>query len=167
MKTSQGGSMRSRKKEKQGFSLIEVIIGIALVAIAVLGLAQMFTLAIMNNLRSDRITSASFLSQQQIDLMRNLTSDELTTLSSGDGVDINGDGNMDILKDEAIDINSDGQLDYRRITELQAVSSGANVQFEVRVLVFSAEQMTVSKGQLILNPMNYGVKSRVNTVISR
>jgi prepilin-type N-terminal cleavage/methylation domain-containing protein len=167
MKTSQGGSMRSRKKQRQGFSLIEVLIGIALVAIAVLGLAEMFTLAIMNNLRSERIASASFLAQQQIDVMRNLTSDELTTLSSGDGVDINGDGNMDILKDEAIDINSDGQLDYRRITELQAVSSGANVQFEVRVLVFSAEQMTVSKGQLILNPMNYRVKSRVNTVISR
>jgi hypothetical protein len=82
-------------------------------------------------------------------------------------VDLNGDGNPDILKDEALDINSDGQLDYRRITELQAASSGANVQFEVRVLVFSAEQMAVSKEQLILNPMNYYVKARVNTVISR
>jgi prepilin-type N-terminal cleavage/methylation domain-containing protein len=159
--------MRGRKQKNEGFSLIEVVIGIALVAIAVLGLAQMFTLGIMNNLRSERIANASFLAQQQIDVMRNLTSDELTTLSSADGVDLNGDGNLDVLKDESLDINSDGQLDYRRITELQAVSSGANVQFEVRVLVFSAEQMTVSKGQLILNPMNYRVKSRVNTVISR
>jgi len=167
MKASQGGSMRTRKKQRQGFSLLEVIIGIALVAIAVLGLAQMFTLAIMNNLRAERIANASFLAQQQIDVMRNLTSDELTTLSSAEGVDLTGDGNPDILKDEALDINSDGQLDYRRITELQAVSSGANLQFEVRVLVFSAEQMAVSKGQLILNPMNYYVKARVNTVISR
>ncbi|MDH4272258.1 MAG: prepilin-type N-terminal cleavage/methylation domain-containing protein [Candidatus Aminicenantes bacterium] len=159
--------MRTRKKQRQGFSLLEVIIGIALVAIAVLGLAQMFTLAIMNNLRAERIANASFLAQQQIDVMRNLTSDELTTLSSAEGVDLTGDGNPDILKDEALDINSDGQLDYRRITELQAVSSGANLQFEVRVLVFSAEQMAVSKGQLILNPMNYYVKARVNTVISR
>jgi prepilin-type N-terminal cleavage/methylation domain-containing protein len=126
MKTIQGGSMRSGKKPRQGFSLIEVIIGIALVAIAVLGLAQMFTLAIMNNLRSERIANASFLAQQQIDVMRNLTSDELTTLTSGNGVDLNGDGNMDILKDEALDINSDGQLDYRRITEIQAGSSGAS-----------------------------------------
>jgi prepilin-type N-terminal cleavage/methylation domain-containing protein len=159
--------MRGRKQKREGFSLIEVVIGIALVAIAVLGLAQMFTLGIMNNLRSERIANASFLAQQQIDVMRNLTSDELTTLSAADGVDLNGDGNLDILKDESLDINSDGKSDYRRITEVQAVSSGANVQFEVRVLVFSAEQMAVSKDQLILNPMNYHVQARVNTVISR
>jgi len=159
--------MRSRKKRKEGFSLLEVIIGIALVAIAVLGLAQMFTLGIMNNLRSERITNASFLAQQQIDVMRNLTSDELTTLTSGDAVDLNGDGAMDVLKDEVLDINNDGQLDYRRITELQPGSSGGKVAFEVSVLVFSAEQMAVSKGQLILNPMSYNVKSRFNTVISR
>jgi prepilin-type N-terminal cleavage/methylation domain-containing protein len=167
MKIHQGGSMRGRKQKSEGFSLIEVVIGIALVAIAVLGLAQMFTLGIMNNLRSERIANASFLAQQQIDVMRNLTSDELTTLSAADGVDLNGDGNLDILKDESLDINSDGKSDYRRITEVQAVSSGANVQFEVRVLVFSAEQMAVSKDQLILNPMNYHVQARVNTVISR
>jgi prepilin-type N-terminal cleavage/methylation domain-containing protein len=167
MKIHQGGSMRGRKQKREGFSLIEVVIGIALVAIAVLGLAQMFTLGIMNNLRSERIANASFLAQQQIDVMRNLTSDELTTLSAADGVDLNGDGNLDILKDESLDINSDGKSDYRRITEVQAVSSGANVQFEVRVLVFSAEQMAVSKDQLILNPMNYHVQARVNTVISR
>jgi prepilin-type N-terminal cleavage/methylation domain-containing protein len=159
MKIHQGGSMRGRKQKREGFSLIEVVIGIALVAIAVLGLAQMFTLGIMNNLRSERIANASFLAQQQIDVMRNLTSDELTTLSAADGVDLNGDGTLDI--------NSDGKSDYRRITEVQAVSSGANVQFEVRVLVFSAEQMAVSKDQLILNPMNYHVQARVNTVISR
>jgi prepilin-type N-terminal cleavage/methylation domain-containing protein len=152
---------------EKGFSLIEVIIGIALVAIAVLGLAQMFTLGILNNLRSERIASASFLAQQQIDVMRNLTSDELTTLTSGNGVDLNNDGTMDILKDEALDVNNDGQLDYRRITELQSSSAGGKVAFEVTVLVFSAEQMAVPKGQLILNPVNHNVKSRVNTVISR
>jgi prepilin-type N-terminal cleavage/methylation domain-containing protein len=159
--------MRSRKKRGKGFSLIEVVIGIALVAIAVLGLAQMFTLGILNNLRSEHIANASFLAQQQIDVMRNLTSDELTTLTSGNGLDLNGDGTMDILKDEALDINSDGQSDYRRITELQASSSGGKIIFEASIFVFSSEQMTVSKGQLILNPMNYKVKSRVNTVISR
>ncbi len=159
--------MRNQIRKARGFSLIEVIIGIALVAIAVLGLAQMFTLGVLNNLRSERIASASFLAQQQIDVMRNLTSDELTSLTSGDSLDLNGDGSPEILKDESLDINSDGQFDYRRITDLLATSSGANLQFEVRVLVFSAEQMTVSRAQLILNPMNYRVQSRVNTVISR
>ena len=167
MKTNQESSRRVRGKRGEGFSLLEVLIGITLVAIAVLGLAQMFTLGILNNLRAERIANASFLAQQQVDVIRNLTADELTTLSTSNGVDLNGDGNLDILKDESLDINSDNQLDYRRITEIQADSSGANITFAVTVLVFSAEQLNTQKDQLVLQPVNYRVKSKVNTVISR
>jgi type II secretory pathway pseudopilin PulG len=167
MKTTKERILRSRRNRGEGFSLLEVLIGITLVAIAVLGLAQMFTLGILNNLRAERIANASFLAQQQVDIMRNLTSDELSTLAAGPGVDVNQDGILDILKDELLDINSDSQLDYRRITEVQADSSGANITFEVTVFVFSAEQMTTQKAQLILQPVQYGVKSKVNTVICR
>jgi hypothetical protein len=127
----------------------------------------MFTLGILNNLKSERIANASFLAQQQVDIMRNLTGDELSTLTTGNGVDLNGDGTLDISKDELLDINSDSRLDYRRITELQADSSGAKLTFEVTVLVFSAEQLNTPKAQLILQPVGYGVKSKVNTIISR
>jgi type II secretory pathway pseudopilin PulG len=151
----------------EGFSLLEVLIGITLVAIAVLGLAQIFTLGILNNMRAERIANASFLAQQQVDLLRNLSAEELTTLAAGNGVDLNGDGNLDILKDEVLDMNSDGQLDYRRITEIQGDSSGANLIFEVSILVFSAEQLNTGKSQLVLNPMRYRIKSKVDTVISR
>lgn len=167
MKTTEESIMRGRGNRGEGFSLLEVLIGITLVAIAVLGLAQIFTLGILNNLRAERIASASFLAQQQVDIMRNLSGDELTSLAAGNGVDVNGDGNPDILKDELLDINSDSQLDYRRITEIQADSSGANLTFEVTVFVFSAEQMNTQKAQLILQPVQYGVKSKVNTIISR
>jgi len=167
MKTNQESSRRVRGKRGEGFSLLEVLIGITLVAIAVLGLAQMFTLGILNNLRAERIANASFLAQQQVDVIRNLTADELTALATSNGVDLNGDGTMDILKDESLDINSDNQLDYRRITEIQADSSGANITFDVTVLVFSAEQLNTQKDQLVLQPVNYKVKSKVNTVISR
>jgi prepilin-type N-terminal cleavage/methylation domain-containing protein len=158
---------RGRGKRQEGFSLLEVIIGITLVAIAVLGLAEMFTLGILNNLRAERIASANFLAQQQVDVFRNLTSDELTALSAGSGVDLNGDGNPDILKEEFLDLNSDSQVDYRRITEVQADSSGANIIFNVTVFVFSSEQLTTPKAQLILAPAKYGVRSKVDTVISR
>lgn len=167
MKTNQEGRKRGRGKREEGFSLLEVLVGITLVAIAVLGLAQMFTLGILNNLRSERIASASFLAQQQVDIIRNLTGDELTTLAMGNGVDLNGDGTLDILKDEMLDINSDSRLDYRRITEIQADASGANLVFDVTVLVFSAERLNTQKAQLVLQPAGYGVKSKVNTVISR
>ncbi|OGD20774.1 MAG: hypothetical protein A2Y69_15795 [Candidatus Aminicenantes bacterium RBG_13_59_9] len=167
MKTNKESSRRARGKKGKGFSLLEVLIGITLVAIAVLGLAQMFTLGILNNLRSERIANASFLAQQQVDIIRNLTGDELTTLALGNGVDLNGDGTMDVLKDDLLDVNSDSHLDYRRITEVQADSSGASLVFEVTVLVFSAEQMNTLKNQLILQPAGYGVQSKVNTIISR
>jgi type II secretory pathway pseudopilin PulG len=167
MKTTKNGTNKGRGSWGEGFSLLEVLIGITLVAIAVLGLAQIFTLGILNNLRAERIANASFLAQQQVDIMRNLSGDELTTLSTGNGVDMNGDGTLDILKDELLDINSDSQLDYRRITEIQADSSGANFTFEVTVFVFSAEQMNAQKDQLILQPVQHGVKAKVNTIISR
>ena len=167
MKTNQESSRRVRGKRGEGFSLLEVLIGITLVAIAVLGLAQMFTLGILNNLRAERIANGSFLAQQQVDIIRNLTGDELTTLATSNGVDLNGDGTLDILKDESLDLNSDSQLDYRRITEIQADASGANLTFDVTVLVFSAEQLNTQKDQLVLQPVNYRVKSKVNTVISR
>lgn len=167
MKGLKGGSMRGRKKRGEGFSLLEVVVGIALVAIAVLGLAQMFTLGVLNNLRAERIANASFLAQQQIDIMRNLTSDELNALTGSNGIDLNGDGAMDILKDEPLDINNDGRFDYRRITEIQVDASGASLSFEINVLVFSAEQLDAPKEDLVLNPLKSGVRSKITTAIGR
>ncbi|OGD40560.1 MAG: hypothetical protein A2V45_05910 [Candidatus Aminicenantes bacterium RBG_19FT_COMBO_58_17] len=167
MKTNIVINRQGRSKGQRGFSLLEVVIGIALVAIAVLGLAQIFTLGILNNLKSERITSANFLAQQQVDIIRNLSGDELTALTTGSGVDLNGDGAPDIVKDEVLDINSDSLLDYRRITEVQADMSGASLMFGITVFVFSAEQMNTDKAQLILQPVQHGVKSKVDTVVSR
>jgi prepilin-type N-terminal cleavage/methylation domain-containing protein len=162
-----GGTMRSRGKRQKGFSLLEVVVGITLVAIAVLGLAEMFTLGIMNNLRAERIANANFLAQQQVDIIRNLSSDELMALSTGTGVDLNADGTPDILKEELLDINSDSQVDYRRITEVQVDSSGAKIIFNVTVLVFSSEQIATPRAQLIMSPLQHGVRSKIDTVISR
>lgn len=167
MKIYQKRNRADRTRKEEGFSLLEVVVGITLVAIAVLGLAQIFTLGILNNLRSERIANANFLAQQQVDLLRNLSAEELTLLTTGSGVDVNGDGNPDILKEELLDVNNDGQLDYRRITEIQSSSSGASINFEIGVLVFSAERLDTAKSELLLNPIKQGVKSKVNTVISR
>ena len=41
-----------KKNKKDGFSLIEVLVGIAIVAIALLGLAQIFTYSVMTNSRA-------------------------------------------------------------------------------------------------------------------
>jgi prepilin-type N-terminal cleavage/methylation domain-containing protein len=141
---------RMKKKKNEGFSLIEVLIGLAIVAIGMLGLAQLFTYTVMSNSRAERMSNAVFLAQEQIDFHRNMTADELTTMSSG-------------TNDEQIDVNLDGTYDYRRVTEVQ----GTGISWQIRVLVFSAEQFYTSLSDLIQDPQQYKVKANMTTIISR
>jgi len=139
-----------KKRKNEGFSLVEVLVGLAIVAIALLGLSQIFTYSVMTNARAERMSNATFLAQQQIDYHRNLTADELNTLTAG-------------ANDEQIDVNLDGSIDYRRVTEIQATG----LSWEIRVLVFSAEQLTTDVSNLVLDPQQYDVKANVSTIISR
>ena len=143
----------SRKAAKtKGFSMIEVVIGIALVGIALLGLAQLFFLSVMNNARSDSMTNATFLAQQQIDFLRNLTADELENLTISP-------------IDEQMDINNDGAVDFRRITQIQK----SGFYWNIRVLVFPALQAYAETDveELLQSPSDYHVRADISTVISR
>ena len=134
--------------KSKGFSMIEVVVGIALVGVALLGLAQLFCLSVMNNTRSDAMTNAVFLAQQQIDFLRNLTANELHELSLSP-------------ISELMDINSDGIVDFRRLTQVAA--SGFN--WSVRVLVFPGLQAQVELDKLIASPAEYQVRADLNTII--
>jgi prepilin-type N-terminal cleavage/methylation domain-containing protein len=143
-------SGETRKKKREGFSLIETTISIALVGVALLGLAQLFTYSVMNNRRSDRMTNSTFLAQQQIDFLRNLPATDLNNLAQSP-------------VDEQVDVNNDGNIDFRRVTVLQA----SGFYWEVRVQVFPASQLGVDVDVLIQNPTQYQIKADMSTVISR
>jgi type II secretory pathway pseudopilin PulG len=130
--------------------MIEVVVGIALVGVALLGLAQLFVLSVMNNARSDSMTNAVFLAQQQIDFLRNLSAAELQNLTLSP-------------IDELMDINNDGTVNFRRVTQL--ASSG--FYWNVRVLVFPGLQAGVALENLLDNPSAYQVRADINTIISR
>ena len=140
----------TKKRKNEGFSLIEVLVGIAIVAVAMLGLAQLFTYSVMTNSRAERMSNATFLAQQQIDYHRSLTSDELNVLTAG-------------TNDEQIDVNIDGSIDYRRLTNIQM----SGIFWQIRVLVFSAEQVGTALADLVGDPQAYDVKADVSTIISR
>lgn len=143
-------NVQGRDNKTEGFSLIETLVGVALVAIAMLGLAQLMILSIANNTQADRMSSATFLARQQIEQLRLLTIDELNAQV---GVPI----------DEQLDLNLDGVLDYRRITLLQT----SGISFQAQVLIFAAEQMNESVGNLTGDPQKYRVRANITSIISR
>ncbi|MFQ6038084.1 MAG: prepilin-type N-terminal cleavage/methylation domain-containing protein [Candidatus Aminicenantales bacterium] len=149
-KSSWNAVDRTHQESDRGFSLIEVVVGLAIVAVALLGLAQVFTYSVLTNARADRMSNATFLAQQQIDFYRNLTADELNALT----------GNP---TDELIDVNGDGTNDFRRITRLQTMGNF----WEIRVLVFSPEQFSTGASVLLQNPGQYDAKADMSTIISR
>jgi len=111
----------------------------------------------MQNLRSNEISNAIFLAQQQIDYLRTLTSDELndfpnTTL---------GESN-----DERIDINADGTIDFRRLTQVQ-LSASVTAGFDVMILVFPPAYQDTVANLLIANPEKYKVRAYIHTIVSR
>ena len=96
------------------------------------------------------MTNSTFLAQQQIDFLRNLTATDLNNLALSP-------------VDEQVDVNNDGNVDYRRVTVIRA----SGFYWEIRVQVFSASQVGVDVDELIQNPTQHKIKADMSTVISR
>ncbi|MCX6568538.1 MAG: prepilin-type N-terminal cleavage/methylation domain-containing protein [Candidatus Aminicenantes bacterium] len=143
----------NKKKHARGFSLIEVLVGLFLVAVAVLGLAELFLAAVANNLKADRVANATFLAQQQIDWLRGFTADELTVYA----------GTAIESRDEIIDLNLDGTNDYRRITDFR-MDQG---MFQVRISVYSPEKFGIDPSVILANPGLYPPRALITTIITR
>jgi prepilin-type N-terminal cleavage/methylation domain-containing protein len=137
-------------QRERGFSFIEVILSIALLAFAMLGLAQLFLLGLANNARSDQISNAAFLAQQELDELRTLTADELTAMGASP-------------VDQMIDVNTDGQYDFRRITRLTPQA----LNWTVDIWVFGPSQANTDLTTLINNPKSNKIRAEISSVICR
>jgi prepilin-type N-terminal cleavage/methylation domain-containing protein len=147
-------SRRFRAKARTGFSLIEALIGIAVMGIAMLGLGQAFLLSVSNNTRSGEIAHASYLAQQQLDYLRSLMAAELSTFPSTS----RGES-----ADETLDSNVDGFPDFRRITLVTTGGTG----YAVKILVFPATAIGKSSTTILAAPANYRVRAVLSSVIVR
>jgi prepilin-type N-terminal cleavage/methylation domain-containing protein len=136
-----------RAKRQKGFSLIEVLIGIALIGVALIGLAELFTMSVMNNLRSNQLSTATFLCQQEIDYLRTMTPTELDALPA--------------IQDVQLDLNADGEMDFRKITTIQKSLN------YYKVLVFPPSQFDTAVNTLIVQPGTHQVKAQMGTIIQR
>ncbi len=86
---SMGSILRKYFKKSRGFSLLEVLIGMLLLFICSLGLADIHIMSIKNNTMNNRKTTAINLAQQQMESFKRLSlSDLQTTTTTGDTVTV-------------------------------------------------------------------------------
>lgn len=139
---------------RKGFTLIEALVGMAVLGIAMLGLAQLFIVSLRNNARAGEIGRAAFLAQQSIDYLRTLTAEELNSFPSP---------TRNEKTDETLDLNADGTPDFRRVIQVEP----SGLSYGVKVLVFSSRQVGRPVEDLVAAPWSNGVRAVVNTKISR
>jgi prepilin-type N-terminal cleavage/methylation domain-containing protein len=145
--------MKKRNRDR-GFTLIEVLVSIFLVGVAVIGLAQLFLVAVANNLKADRVANATFLAQQQIDWLRGFTRDELDVYTS----------TALAARDEFLDINLDGTNDFRRITGMNLTGD----IFQVTIHVYSIEKVSgLTPAAVLADPVHYRPRALISTLIVR
>lgn len=91
----------SKLKNQEGFTLIEVLIGMGIFGIAILSIIQIFYYSIMLNARSSQLVSSANIAREVMDGMRLMTLEELDALplARTENVDINSDGNVDFIYD--------------------------------------------------------------------
>ena len=145
--------MKKRNGDR-GFTLIEVLVSLFLVGVAVIGLAQLFLVAVANNLKADRVANATFLAQQQIDWLRGFTVDELDVYTSTPLAS----------RDEFLDTNQDLTNDFRRITGMNRVGD----IFQVTIHVYSIEKVGgLTAAAVLADPVHYRPRALISTLIVR
>jgi type IV pilus assembly protein PilV len=69
--------MKTMKLNKKGFSLIEVLIGLVILAIGLLAIAGMQIVSVKGNFFSHYLTQASYAAQDRLELFDNLPIDDV------------------------------------------------------------------------------------------
>ncbi len=65
--------MRKARKNEKGFTLIEVMISVVILAVGVLGLAPLMVLSIYSNTYSQDLTRATAVAQDRIEQLKNVS----------------------------------------------------------------------------------------------
>ncbi len=92
--------MKIRKNEK-GFTLIEVMISMVILAIGILGLAPLMVLSIYSNTYSQDLTRATAVAQDGIEQLKPMSNAFFTPMPWTDSTNVDGTYYRTILVDDA------------------------------------------------------------------
>lgn len=104
-------------EQRRGFSLLELVIAIAVLAIGLVGVLQIFPVGLRASYRSGMITKAAFLGQTKLEEVKLAGFDAITALPPKiplSGTD--GDFDWEIFIDEADLEGIDSAEDMRKVT---------------------------------------------------
>jgi type II secretory pathway pseudopilin PulG len=104
--------MSTTTRPEPGFSLVETIVATALLATAVVTLAQLFGVAVRRNVASRQTTHATILAAQKIEELRALTWGDLTTDTAAPVETPDGGTGLSVSPDGVLQGNTAGWVDY-------------------------------------------------------
>lgn len=130
--------MRHPKASEAGFSLVELLIAVAIMAVGLLGLAELQITAMKTNTKSEGILSSTSLAQMAIeDVMSRAGGDPLFDAAVTDAVwpgspfTVAGGGTYDVLYDVVTNYQGVNSLCLVRVRVVHASSSQLSI-FGVR-----------------------------------
>jgi len=83
--------------KREGFTLVEIIVGMGVFAIALLAIIQVFYYSVLLNVRSRQISSSANIARQEMNTIRLMSIEELDLLPANEtkNIDVNNDGKED------------------------------------------------------------------------
>ena len=95
--------LRSKSDDQGGFTLIEVLIAMAIFAVGILGVAAMQLTSVKGNTSAGNVTANTFVGEDRVETIMSVSYNNMATLSAGthappqgaDGVDNDSDGQTD------------------------------------------------------------------------
>lgn len=95
--------LRLKSDDQGGFTLIEVLIAMAIFAVGILGVAAMQLTSVKGNTSAGNVTANTFVGEDRVETIMSVSYNNMATLSAGTHVPAQGA--------DGVDNDSDGQTD--------------------------------------------------------